>query len=131
MTRIATTLICAAVLALAASVAPAMAGTYTMHLSSPSTTAVGHPIVIEATGVHPPPDDWAATSWIEAGAIPASALPTCPADGQSGIGVATGANGDLLEIAMAINLDPVGNYDNFIGWTPRYAGKWLICGYQD
>jgi hypothetical protein len=131
MTRIATTLICAAVMALAASAAPALAGTYTMHLSGPATTGVGQPIVIEATGVHPPPDDWTATSWIEAGAVPASAVPVCPADGQSGISIATGANGDLLEIAMALNLDPIGNYDNFIGWTPRYAGKWLICAYQD
>jgi hypothetical protein len=131
MNRIATTLTCAAVLALAASAAPALAGTYTMHLSAPATVAVGQPVAIEAKGIHPPPDDWAATSWIQAGAIPASVLPTCPADGQSGIGVATGANGDLLEIAGALNLDQFGNYDNFIGWTPRYAGKWLICGYQD
>jgi hypothetical protein len=133
MTRIARTVICAAVLALGASAAPALADSpgYSMHLSAPATVTVGQPTVIELKGIHPPPEDWASTSWIEAGAIPASVLPSCPADDQSGIGVATGAGGDLIAIADAVNLDPVGNYDNYLGWTPRYAGKWLICGYQD
>jgi len=133
MTRIARTVICAAVLALGASATPALADSpgYSMHLSAPATVTVGQPTVIELKGIHPPPEDWASTSWIEAGAIPASVLPACPADGQSGVGVATGANGDMLAIATALNLDQFGNYDNYLGWTPRYAGKWLICGYQD
>jgi hypothetical protein len=69
-------------------------------------------------------------SWIEAGAVPTSVMPTCPADQGSGLGVATGAGGDLLEIALPPNLDTTGHFSNVIGWTPRYAGDWNICGYQ-
>lgn len=135
MKRLARTSICAlaatGVLGLGASAGPALADSYSLDLTGPATAAVGQPVVFQATGQNPPPSEWWATSWIKAGAIPASVMPSCPADQSSGIGVATGAGGDLLEIAMPPNLDPTGAFNNVIGWTPRYAGDWLICGYQD
>jgi hypothetical protein len=88
-------------------------------------------VVVQATGQNPPPSEWWALSWIQAGAIPTSVMAACPADQASGIGVATSAGGDLLEIAMPPNLDTTGAFANVIGWTPRYAGEWLICGYQN
>jgi hypothetical protein len=135
MNRLARTLICAVgasgALGLGATAAPALAESYSIDLSGPATAVVGQPVVVQASGQNPPPSDWWATSWIKAGAIPASVMPSCPADQSSGIGVAVGAGGDLLEIAMPPNLDPTGAFNNAIGWTPRYAGDWLICGYQD
>lgn len=135
MKRLARTLVCAlgatGVLGLGATAAPALADGYTLNLAGPANAIVGQPVVVQATGQNPPPSEWWNVSWIEAGAIPASVLPACPADDGSGIGIATAAGGDLLEIALRPNLDTTGHFSNVIGWTPRYAGDWLICGYQD
>jgi hypothetical protein len=131
MKRLALTALCTLAVAGGVMAPSALAGSYSLNLAGPTNAVVGQPLAIQATGQNPPPSEYWNASWIEAGAIPATVLPSCPADDGSGIGVATGAGGDLLEIALRPNLDATGQFSNTIGWTPRYAGDWLICGYQD
>jgi hypothetical protein len=110
---------------------PALADSYSLYMAAPTTAVVGQPVVVYAAGVNPPPSEYWAGSWIEAATISTSVMPVCPADDQSGIGVATSTGGQLLEIAMRPNLDADGNFLNLIGWTPNQPGQWLVCGYQD
>jgi hypothetical protein len=112
-------------------VSPALAATFTMDLTTPATATVGKPVLIQASGVHPPPEEYWNGSWIELVAIPGSLASACPASDQDGVGVATSGGGDLLAIAQRPQLDAVGNYSNTFAWTPRAAGTWYLCGYQD
>jgi hypothetical protein len=117
---------------LAAPQPPATAdATYTLNLSAPATGVVGQPLVIQASGVNPPPSEPGTASWIEAAAIPAGVVGACPADGQSAIQVAASGAGKLLAIAMRPNLDAEGRFSNSLGWVPAAAGEWLVCAYQD
>jgi hypothetical protein len=121
--------IAAAVLALAAP-ATAHASTYTIDLDAPETALVGRPLVIQASGVNPPPAEYWTAAWIEVAAIPTGVLDECPPDDQSAIAVAGGA-GQILAIAMRPALDEDGNYVNALAWTPPVTGSWNICGYED
>jgi hypothetical protein len=118
-------------LLLSAGASPALADGYTLHLSAPATVVVGQPIIIEATGVNPPPDQYWAGSWIEVVAIPTTVTTTCPASAEDGTGVATGTGGSVLAISLRPNLDAAGNFTNQIGATATTPGSVLICGYQD
>jgi hypothetical protein len=133
MNRLARTSICAlaACGGLAASAGPALADSYSLSLSAPSTAVVGQPVVIQASGVNPPPSEYWAASWIDVGAISASVISSCPANEQSGLGVASSTGGKIVTIAERPNLDEFGNFLNTMGWTPYAPGRWLICGYQD
>jgi hypothetical protein len=109
----------------------AAAAAYTLNLSAPPTGVVGQAVVIQATGLNPPPSEFWALSWIEAAAIPTSAVGACPADGQSAIQIATSGVGELLAIAMRPNLDSEGKFSNSLAWLPAASGAWLVCAYQD
>lgn len=104
---------------------------YTIELSAPSSGTVGEPLVIQASGVNPPPSELGTASWIEAAAIPAGVVSECPLDGQSAIQIATSGAGRLLAIAMRPNLDAEGRFTNSLGWVPLAAGQWFVCAYQD
>jgi len=110
--------------------ASAHASTYTLNLSAPSTGVAGQPIVIHASGVNPPPDQFWAFAWIQLVTIPATVMTTCPESVGDGLSVATGTGGQIVEIALRPNLDAAGNYDNLIGYTPPVPGRTLFCGYQ-
>jgi hypothetical protein len=131
MTRFLKVTLCAVVAGLALAATPALAGSYTLDLSGPSTATVGQPVVFVASGVNPPPDQFWEMSWIEVVAIHGSVLPACPADDQSALSVASTTGGKILAIADRPNLDSAGNFYNTVGWTPVVPGRWLICGYQD
>jgi hypothetical protein len=134
MKRLARTSICALAAAggfLAASAAPALAGSYSLDLSAPSTAVVGQPVVVEASGVNPPPSEFWEVSWIDVATISTSVMAACPADEQSGLAVSSRSGGQLLTIAMRPNLDGAGNFYNTMGWVPYAPGQWLVCGYQD
>ena len=121
----------AGVLFACASAAPALASTYTIELSAPESAVVGQPIVMTASGIQPPPDQYWATAWIQLASIPTYVMTSCPLSGEDGLGVAEGTGGEIISIALRPNLDAVGNYANLIGYTPRWAGTRILCGYLD
>jgi hypothetical protein len=121
----------AGVLSACASAAPALASTYTIELSAPASAVVGQPIVMTASGIQPPPDQYWATAWIQLASIPAYVMTSCPMADEDGLQVAENAGGEIISIALRPNLDAVGNYANLIGYTPRWAGARILCGYLD
>lgn len=119
------------IVALGAAASPALAATYTMNLSAPASATVGQPVVIEASGVKPPPDQFWYLSWIVVVAIPKSVVSDCPLGAQDGYGVAAGAGGKIVEIALRPHEDVAGNYYNTTAFTTWAPGPFLICGYMD
>ena len=132
-TRIIKSLVLAAfaVVALGAAATPALGATYTLNLSAPASAAVGQPVVITASGVKPPPDQFWYLSWIVVVAIPKSAVSDCPYGAQDGTSVAAGAGGKIVEIALRPHDDAQGNFYNTTAFTPWAPGPFLICGYMD
>ena len=114
----------------AAAATPALGATYALNLSAPSTTSVGQPIAIQATGVKPPPDQFWYADWIELVAIPTSTVPVCPYGAQDGAQIAANSGGKIIDIALKPNSDAAGNFANTAAYTPPAMGKILICGYM-
>jgi hypothetical protein len=121
----------AGALALGTGASRALADGYTLHLSAPAPAVVAQPIIIQATGGDPPPEQYWAAAWIEVVSIPTTVMTTCPASDQDGTAVATGTGGSVLAVSLRPNLDAAGNFSNLIGVTPTTPGSALICGYQD
>ena len=119
------------VAAVAALASPALGANYTLNLSAPPDATVGQPLVIQASGVQPPPAEWWSLAWLEVVAIPSSVMPQCPAAALDGGQVAAGTGGRILAIALRPNLDQAGNFSNVVGYTPTAPGAMLICGYTD
>jgi len=120
-------------LAIGAVATPAQATTYAINLSAPSTTSVGKPAVIQASGVKPPPEQFWYEDWITIAAISTSVLPACPASAQDAQQIAPingDASGQLLAIALNPNSDAAGNFSNVVAYTPVAPGRTLICGYM-
>jgi hypothetical protein len=110
---------------------PAMADSYSINLSGPASVVVGQPVLIQASGVNPPPDQYWSASWIDVVAIPGRNISACPPSAQDGLQVAPQLGGAILDIALRPNLDETGSYTNQIGLTPIAPGALLICAYED
>jgi hypothetical protein len=110
---------------------PALASTYTMNLTPTASPVIGTPMILEVTGIQPPPDQYWALGWLSVVAIPAKVVSTCPVSAGDGSQVAASTGGAILAIATRPNLDPAGNYVNQVGLTPTAPGTVLLCGYID
>src|SRR5262249_27491923 len=78
----------------------------------------------------PPLPEIGTITWIQAVAIPASLLGTCPEDSQSAVQITIDGSAALLALVMRPNADAAGNFTNLLGWTPQIPGQWLLCSYQ-
>lgn len=117
---------------LGAPAAPAQAEPlHTIAVFGPDTAKVGEAVVIRAGGETAKPEEWWDLSYLEIVAIPTATIAECPADAQSGAGVAANAGGQILAIAMRPNVSAAGFYDNSVGYTPAAPGTVLICAYID
>jgi len=121
----------AGVLGSAAAASPATASTYTLDISAPAGAVVGQPMVIQASGIEPSPDQYWATGWIDLETIPASVMTSCPLAEEDGLNVAQNTGGEIITIAQRPYQDAVGNFTNLIGYTPRWPGARLLCGYLE
>jgi hypothetical protein len=74
----------AGVLALGAPAAPALGASFSLSLSPQSDAVVGRPLIIQATGTVPPPDDIDIPYWFSLDAIPPAITSTCPPDAWRG-----------------------------------------------
>jgi len=111
------------VLGIGAAATPALGATYALNLSAPSTGIVGRPVVIQASGVKPPPEQFWYLDWIELVAIPSSVVSACPYSSQDGATVAVNGGGKIIDIALRPNSDAAGNFSNTSAVTPwRRAG---------
>jgi len=117
------------VLGIGAAATPALGATYALNLSAPSTGIVGRPVVIQASGVKPPPEQFWYLDWIELVAIPSSVVSACPYSSQDGATVAVNGGGKIIDIALRPNSDAAGNFSNTSAVTPWAPGRLLICGY--
>lgn len=122
----------ATVLALAATAGPALAQSYTLHLSAPPSATVGQTVIMQATGANPSTDFF--TSWLDIHAIPAEVLSTCPAGYLNASQVAsstTARGGGSVAIAQREDVDAAGNFSMPIAFTPTAPGRFLICAYTN
>jgi hypothetical protein len=121
------------VLALGAAAAPALGqGTYTLTLSAPPTATVGQTTIIQASGSNPPDDFF--SSWLDVSAIPTSVLSACPAgylNASQVAGSAVAQGGEVVANGQREEVDAAGNFSMPVGYAPRLAGRFLICGYTN
>jgi hypothetical protein len=116
-------------LALAAPAAPALADGFTLDLAAPSPVAVGHPLVLQATGTIPP-DDVGFPYWFSLDAIPTSLTTTCPPDRWEGEQFGN-ANGSVIVLTQKEQPDLSGHFTIPVAVTPSAPGSVLLCGYTD
>jgi hypothetical protein len=109
-------------------VSSALAATFTLQLSAPSSAVVGHPFVIQATGTDP--TDQGAL-YLEIDLIPASVTTTCPSGYLTASQLATSTGGDLVAFDQRETFDSAGNFSMPVGYTPKAPGQVLLCGYTD
>ncbi len=122
----------AALCVLGATASPALAQTYTLNLSGPTTATVGQSSIFQASGSNPPDDFF--SSWLDVSAIPTSVLATCPADYLNASQVARSASadgGEVVVTAQRETVDAAGNFSIPFGWAPTKPGQFLLCGYTN
>ena len=125
----------AGIVGLGTAAAPALGQTHTLNLSAPSSTAVvGQTIIIQASGSNEQEPIVDFSSYLTVVAIPTSVLSACPADYSSGKQVARSTSaegGEVLDEYHREEEDAAGNFSMPVAYTPRFAGRFLICGYTD
>jgi hypothetical protein len=125
----------AGVLGFGVAATPALGQTHTLSLSAPSSTAVvGQTIIIQASGSNEQEPFVDFSSYLTVVAIPTSVLSACPADYSSGKQVASetyAEGGEVLDEFHREDEDAAGNFSMPVAYVPRFAGRFLICGYSD
>jgi hypothetical protein len=129
-TRIGVVVAMAVAIALGATAAPALAGTFTLNLEPQSDAVVGRPLVIKTTG-SVPPEDVGFPYWFSLDAIPASVTTTCPADQGEGAQFALGSGGAVVVLSQTQHPNLAGNFTIPVAVTPIAPGSLLLCGYTD
>lgn len=122
--------------ALAALVGPAAARgeTFSLALTGPPTGVVGRPLALQASGVNPPPAEYWFVSYLDVYAIPASVVPACPAgylDGLQAASQTASAGGERVAGPLFEHPDPAGAWSTPIAYTPKAAGRILLCAYTE
>ena len=129
------TLTAAGILGLGVGATPALGQTHTLNLSAPSSTAaVGQTIIIQASGSNEQEPIVDFSSYLTVVAIPTSVLSACPADYSSGkqVALSSGAQGgEVLDEYHREDEDAAGNFSMPVAYVPRFAGRFLLCGYTD
>jgi hypothetical protein len=128
--RVGALLAAATVIALGATAAPALAGTFTLDLQPQSDAVVGRPLIIKATGTIPP-QDVGYPYWYSLDAIPAAVTTTCPADQGEGAQIALGTGGAVVVLTQSTHPNLAGDFTIPSGVTPTAPGRLLMCGYID
>jgi hypothetical protein len=125
----------AGIVGLGTAAAPALGQTHTLNLSAPSSTSVvDRTIIIQASGSNEQEPIVDFSSYLTVVAIPTSVLSACPADYSSGKQVARSTSaegGEVLDEYHREEEDAAGNFSMPVAYTPRFAGRFLICGYTD
>jgi hypothetical protein len=130
MKRLGAVLAAATAIALGATAAPALAGTFTLGLEPQSGAVVGRPLVIKATG-SVPPEDVGFPYWFSLDAIPAAVTTTCPADQGEGAQFALGSGGSIVVLSQTQHPNLAGDFTIPVAVTPSSPGALLLCGYTD
>jgi hypothetical protein len=123
------------ILCLAVAATPALGQTHTLNLSAPSSTAVvGQTIIIQASGFNPQDPVFTFSSYLSIDAIPASVLSACPADYSAAAQIARetyAQGGEVVTSYQREEVDAAGNFSIPVAYVPRFAGRFLLCGYTD
>ena len=107
----------------------ALADTFTLSLSLPSSGTVGKALVVTATGTDPTD---AGALYLEIDAIPTSLATTCPSGYLNGSQLASSSpDGALVAFDQPEVFDSSGSFSNVNGYTPNATGRVLFCGYTD
>src|SRR4051794_39920761 len=130
MKRLGAVLATASAIALGATAAPALAGTFTLDLEPQSGAVVGRPLVIKATG-SVPPQDVGFPYWFSLDAIPTAVTTTCPADQGEGAQFALGSGGAIVVLSQTQHPNVAGDFMIPVAVTPTAPGSLLMCGYTD
>lgn len=126
--------VCAGALCFVATASPALGDEpgYTMNLAAPPTATVGQPIIMQASGSNPPSNFF--SSWLDVHAIPTSVLSSCPAGYLNSAQVAESSSaqgGEIIALGQREQVDAAGNWSMPIAYSPRVAGRFLICAYSN
>jgi hypothetical protein len=111
---------------------PALGADHTLSLSAPSSAAVGQTVIIQASGwnYQDPVFTWA--SHLHLDAIPTSVLSACPADNSAAAQIAGetyAQGGEVVTSYQSEDGDAAGNFSIPVAYVPRFAGRFLLCGY--
>ena len=107
----------------------ALADTFTLNLSLPSSGTVGKALVVTASGDDPTD---AGALYLEIDAIPTSLATTCPSGYLNAEDLATSTpDGALVTLEQPESFDSAGNFSNVNAWVPAAAGTFLLCSYTD
>jgi hypothetical protein len=110
--------------------ATAHASAFTLNVTAPQPAVVGKPLLLQVRGTIPP-EDVPYPYWFSLAAIPATVLPSCPADHWEAHQIAISTGGAILTLDQRESADASGDFAITVGATPTAAGKVLLCGYTD
>jgi hypothetical protein len=107
---------------------------HTLSLSAPSSAAVGQTIIIQASGWNYQDPVFTFSSYLSIDAIPTGVLSTCPADYSAAAQIARETStqgGEVVTSYQSEDGDTAGNFSIPVAYVPRFAGRFLLCGYSD
>lgn len=113
---------------LGAAAPSALAGGFTVKVSSPQTVYVGRPAVIKVTGTIPR-QYMRFLYWVTVASIRTSVMSHCPANSWDAAQVANATEGAVLVLASRAVPDPSGRFVVPVGIRPYEPGRARICAY--
>jgi hypothetical protein len=122
-------LVIAAAIVVTMPASPAAANDFSLTLSGPSTGVIGQPIVIQANGKNPPPEEYWFPTWLSVATIDSAVSPACPAYQPEAIQMSLATGGEWLAFTWREVVQADGSWSASMGYTPKRAGTWLVCGY--
>jgi hypothetical protein len=113
---------------------PALGADHTLSLSAPSSAAISQTVIIQASGWNYQDPFFTFSSYLSIDALPTGVLSTCPADYSAAAQIAretSAQGGEVVTRYQSEDGDAAGNFSIPVAYVPRFAGRFLLCGYSD
>lgn len=101
-------------------------GGHSLALTGPTAAGKDRAITLQASGVVP--SDVFLNRYLNVYALPASVVSACPSTYQGALQIkdnTTSQGGETVALAVPVE----GRFSTPVAWTPRFPGRFLLCGY--
>jgi hypothetical protein len=118
------------------SASPAVAAdSFGIAIAGPPAATVGQSLSLQVSGKNPPPAEYWYDSYFSVEALPAAAMPACPAGHEEGSQAAVetvgNGGGHVTPVWVRERPDASGAWSASLAYTPKAPGRFLLCAYTN
>jgi hypothetical protein len=119
----------------AATAGSALAYSFSIDVSGPSSGSVGRAVALEVRGKNPAPAEYWFNSYYSVEAVPAHVVSACPGGhaeaSQMAVETVPQGGTHVTPIWVRENPNAAGDWSSALAYTPRVPGRMLLCAYTN